>query len=365
MLGDAEAIVDRPGAALSEQTRRSPQLRRVDPGARRRCLGRMPVVGDEASPGFEIRGIAAFPHEGLVDETLGYDHMRERVHDGDVRARPQREMMVRLDMRHADDINPAGIDYDQLRALAQPSLHARGEDGMRVGRIRADDEDHVRLVNRLEVLRTRRGAKRLAEAITRRRVAYACAGIDVVVAEARANQLLNQEHLLVGAARGGNGPEGVAAVSGPDAFEFARRIRERLVPGDLAPGIVDLGPDHRLDDAILVSGVAIGEAALDAGMAFVRLAGLVGDHADDLFALHLGLERAADAAIGAGGDDRAFRLARGDDALFVERRRRARLHASAAGNAFRAEKVAAARRDLGLEAAPQDSQRERALHLLA
>jgi hypothetical protein len=190
----------------------------------------MPLVGDETRPGFEICGVAAFANERLVDEPFGDDHVRQRVHDGDVRAGTQREMMVRLDMRRAHEIDAAWIDDDQLRAGAQPPLHARGENGMRVGRIRADDEDHVGLVDRFEVLRARRGAKRLAEAITRRRVAYACAGVDVVVAEARANQLLNQEHLLVGAARGGNGPDRVAAVSGLDAFEFARRIRERLVP---------------------------------------------------------------------------------------------------------------------------------------
>src|SRR5580700_50271 len=104
-----------------------------------------------------------------------------------------------------------------------------------------------------------------------------------------------------------------------DALEFAGGVAERLVPGDLAPGILDPGPDHRLDDAILVGGVAVGEAALDAGVALVGLARLIGDHADDLFALDLGLERAADPAIGAGGDDRALRLARGDDALLVQR----------------------------------------------
>ena len=98
-----------------------------------------------------------------------------------------------------------------------------------------------------------------------------------------------------------------------------------------------VGADHRLGDAVLVGGVAEGEAALDAGMAFVGLARLVGDHAHDRFALHLGLERAADAAIGAGGDDRAVGLAERDDAFLVQRRGRAGLHAGAAGDAFRAE----------------------------
>ena len=66
-------------------------------------------------------------------------------------------------------------------------------------------------------------------------------------------------------------------------------------------------------------GVAPGEAALDAGMAVIRLAVLAGHHADDGLALHFGLEAAADAAIGAGGDDGMLRLADFDDRLLDQR----------------------------------------------
>ena len=107
----------------------------------------------------------------------------------------------------------------------------------------------------------------------------------------------------------------------------------------LAPGIGDLGADHRLGDAVLVGRIAPGEAALDAGMAVVGLAVLVRHHAHHLVALHLGLERAADAAIGAGGDDAVLGLARLDDGLLHQRRGRAGLHAGAAGDAFRVEEV--------------------------
>ena len=82
---------------------------------------------------------------------------------------------------------------------------------------------------------------------------------------------------------------------------------------DLAPRIGDLLADHRLEDALLVGGVAPGEAALDAGMAAIGLAVLVRHHAHDLLAPHLGLEGAADAAIGAGGDHRMLGLADLDD----------------------------------------------------
>ncbi len=143
-------------------------------------------------------------------------------------------------------------------------------------------------------------------------------------------------------------------------------MRDRLLPRHLAPGVADLGADHRLEDALAVIGVAPGEAALDAGMAAVRLAVLVRHHAHDLVAAHLGLERAADAAIGAGRDHRMLGRADVDDGFFVQRRGRASLHAGAARYAFRAEeRFLHARRNHRAEAAAGDRQREGALHFLA
>ena len=55
-----------------------------------------------------------------------------------------------------------------------------------------------------EILRAGRGAEGLVEAVAGRRVAHARAGVDVIVAEAAADQLLNQIALFIGAARGGN-----------------------------------------------------------------------------------------------------------------------------------------------------------------
>ena len=143
--------------------------------------------------------------------------------------------------------------------------------------------------------------------------------------------------------------------------------RDRLVPGHLAPGIGDPLADHRLQHAILVGGVAPGEAALDAGMALIGPAVLVGHHAHDLVALHLGLERAADAAIGAGRDDASVRAGRCSMTDFsVERGGRAGLDAGAAGHAFGVEEIFIhAGRDMRGKAAAVDGQGEGALHLLA
>src|SRR6478609_6203777 len=111
-----------------------------------------------------------------------------------------------------------------------------------------------------------------------------------------------------------------------------------------------------------MGGIAPGEAALDAAMALIRLAVLVGHHADDAVALHLRLERAADAAIGAGRDHRMLGLAMLDDLVLHQSRRRAGLHAGAAGDAFRTEEIGWPCRDAGVETAAGDRQREGALH---
>ncbi len=314
---------------------------------------------------FEIGEVAAFADERLIDEALGDDDMGQCVEDGDVGSGLQREMIVGLDVRALDQIDTARIDDDETSAGAQTFLEAGSENRMGVGRIGADDDHDIRLIDRLEILRAGRGAEGLGQAEAGRRVANARAGVDVVVAESGANHLLNQEHFLVGAARGTDRANRIAPVLRLDAPEFVRRIGDRVVPGDFAPRVLDPLADHRLEDAVLMGGVAVGEPALDAGMALVGFAGLVGDHAHDFVALEFRLEGAADAAIGAGRHDRSLRRSLFDDQLLVERRRRARLHAGAAGHAFGRQEIDAARAHLRIKSAAKDGQGERALHLLA
>ena len=64
--------------------------------------------------------------------------MRERIDDRDVRARPQLQVIVRLDVRGAHEVDRARVDDDELRALAQPALQLRAEHRVAVGRVRAD-----------------------------------------------------------------------------------------------------------------------------------------------------------------------------------------------------------------------------------
>ena len=140
---------------------------------------------------------------------------------------------------------------------------------------------------------------------------------------------------------------------------------DRLVPRDLAPLVVDRVAHHRRQLAVLVGGVAVGEAALHAAVALVGAAVLRGHHPHDLrvvaLALHLGAERAADTAVGAGRLDRAGRHAELDDRVLLQRGGRAGLHAGAARDALGAEEVGATGADLRVEAAALDGERERAL----
>ena len=108
------------------------------------------------------------------------------------------------------------------------------------------------------------------------------------------------------------------------------------------------------------------ETAFHARMSVVRLAVFVGHHAHHVVALHLRLEGAADAAIGAGGYHRLFGLADFDHGLLQQRAGRARLHAGAAGHTFGVQNFSSTPGgNHGGEAATVDGQRESALHLFA
>lgn len=267
--------------------------------------------------------------------------MRQRVEHGHVGARTQRQMQLGAGVRRIHQVDAPRVDDDQPCALTQAALELGAEHRVRVGGVGADHQDHVGLHHRIEVLRAGRLAEGLLEAVAGRRVADARAGIDVVVAEAGSHQLLHQVDLLVGAAAGGDATDGVTPVGQLDAAELAGGVGHCLVPADLLPRIADALADHRLGDAIRMGRIAPGEAPLDAGMAVVGLAVLVRHHAHQLVALHLGAERATDAAVGTGGDHAALGLALLDHALFHQRRGRAGLHAGAAGDALGAEEILA------------------------
>ena len=115
-----------------------------------------------------------------------------------------------------------------------------------------------------------------------------------------------------------------------------------------------------------MAGIAKGKPALDAGMAAIGLAILIGHHTHHVFAAHLGLKAATDAAIGAGGDQGMLGQADLDHRFFAQGRGRAGLDTGAARHAFGVHKgLVHARRHLGLKAPALNRQGKCALDLVA
>ena len=367
MLGDPEAVIDRAVPGLTVEAGGAADQFGLDADDGRLGFGRMFGLGDKGTPALEFHRGAALGDERLVDKALGDDDMGNGVHQRHVGAGAQRQVIGRLDVGRTDEIDAARIGDDQLRAGAQPLLHARGKDRVSVGGVGADQQDHVGLFDRGKILGAGRGAEGLLQAVAGGRMADAGAGVDVVVAEGGADHFLDDVDFFIGAARRTDAADGATAVFGLDRLEPVGGKADRLVPGDDAPRIGDLVADHRGRDTVVMGGVAEGEAPLDAGMPGIGAAILGRDHADQFVALEFGGERATDAAIGAGGVDGAGRHTVNDDGFFLERCGRAGGHAGAAGDAFGGEEIIRqhAGGNLGAEALPGNGQRQGALHFVA
>ena len=367
MLGHAQPVIDA-GAGRS----------RIGTGGLADQIGRnlrqfldlfrgMFRVQHEFGIGQEFVPVAAFTDERLVVEFLGDDDMRKRGDDSDVGARPQRQMHPLAHMRRAEQVDFARVDDDQAGTLPQPFAQARAKDRVAVGRIGADDQRQIGILDRVKVMRPGRGAERGLQPVAGRRMADPGAGVGVVVAKYRTRQLLDQIGFFVRAARRGDDADAVAAVIGLRLAQAARGKTQRLVPADHAPRIGDLFADHRFQLAVLMGGIAPGKAALDAAMAPVGLAVHRGHHPHDFLAAHMHVEGAADAAIGAGRLDDMLGGADLDHLVLDQGGGRADLHAGAARHAIRGQEAVAfhARRDPAVKAAPLDGQGEGALHLFA
>jgi hypothetical protein len=79
-------------------------------------------IGDEAGPVLEFRPVTTLADEGLVEQALGDDDMGQRGQNRDIGAGPQGQMMARLDVGGADQVDTARIDDDQLGAGPKPLL---------------------------------------------------------------------------------------------------------------------------------------------------------------------------------------------------------------------------------------------------
>ena len=120
---------------------------------------------------------------------------------------------------------------------------------MVLGRVGADDHDQIGMERVGEGGGDGTGADALHQRRHRGGVAEAGAVVDIVGVEAGADQLLEQEGLLVAALGRAEAGQGVAAVAVADGGQAAGGDLERLVPAGLAemrPGVarVDAGIDR-------------------------------------------------------------------------------------------------------------------------
>ena len=205
VLGDAEAVIDRAVAAGGEQPRRVAQFLRIDAGHDRGRFRAVLRQRDEGRPILELAPVAALAHEGFVDEAFGDDDMRQRGEHGDVGAGHQRQMVLRLDMRRCA---PCRCGADRSRSAWRP---ARSRFFRREANTGCASVGLAPMIMTTSVCSTESKSCVPAEvpkvgrqAIAGRRMADAGAGIDIVVAEAGADQLLHQIGFFVGAARRGD-----------------------------------------------------------------------------------------------------------------------------------------------------------------
>ncbi len=102
-------------------------------------LGRVPR--DDLAHRVEVDGVRA--DVLLVMEPFLEDHVHQRVQQPDVGARPQLQV-ARRDLGQPD---LPRVGDDELRPPPHGTLHAQREDGMRLGRVRADDEQEAVVVD--------------------------------------------------------------------------------------------------------------------------------------------------------------------------------------------------------------------------
>lgn len=330
VLGNAQAVVNRRVATGGVQPGGGADLFGGHAAHRAKHFGGVVGVGNEVAPAGEVFGFTAGVDEALVEQAFGDDHMGQGVEHGHVGARAQLQVQFGAGMGRVDQVDAPRVDDDQPRALAQAALELRAEYRVGVGGVGADHQHHVGLHHRVETLGAGGLAQGLLQAITGGGMADPRAGVDVVVAEGRAHQFLDQVRLFVGAAAGGDTADGIAPVLELDAPELAGGVGYRLVPADLLPRVLQALADHGFGDAVRMGRVPPGKTALDTGVTVVGAALLVRNHAHQLVAFHLGAERAAHPAIGAGGDHRPFGLAQLHKTLLAQGGSRAGLHAGTA-----------------------------------
>ncbi len=92
-----------------------------------------------------------------------HQHVRQPEHHRRVRARPRRQVQLAV----VGELDPPGVDRDQLQAPQRRLLDPRSDDGMGLGGVGADDDRGVRCIDVGERRRSPRRGRTSAAARTR------------------------------------------------------------------------------------------------------------------------------------------------------------------------------------------------------
>src|SRR5439155_13008527 len=124
----------------------------------------------------------------------------------------------------------ARIDRVQTGALAHTLQQMMEEDGVRLARVRAPQDDEVGVLNLPVGARPAARAENRRQTDDARRVSRAVAAVDVVAADDAAGELLREIVHFVGRLRAAEHAEAGRPVALDDGAETERGAIERLVP---------------------------------------------------------------------------------------------------------------------------------------
>ncbi len=162
----------------------------------------------------------------VVGQALLDDDAHHGVEERDVGARLDRQPLDRVvgkpDLARVDDVD-AGASAGRL-------LELDADDRVRLGGVRADAQHDVGLAEVGDRVRHRSASERCGQTGHRGAVSKTGAVVDVVRADRRAQELLEQVVLLVGALRRGQARYGVGSVLVANAAELLGDERDRFVP---------------------------------------------------------------------------------------------------------------------------------------
>jgi hypothetical protein len=186
-----------------------------------------------------LKAFGALRDKIVIDQSLFDNHMRHRREDWHVR--PDLERKPHLGEVH--QVNAARVNDDHLRAVfLHRFLHLQRNDGMILGRVRPRDDEHV-ILNHLRCrVAHRRRTNRLLKRDHRTCVTQARAVVNIVRAEQRAENFLQQIIIFVRGFGTAIDRHRIRAITFVDFHEFIGGDIEGSIPigGDPIPVVGDL-----------------------------------------------------------------------------------------------------------------------------